>query len=82
MKIGMKRLALWAASMALFIATGLATWLGMEVLDGVSGLAIRFFLCYCAIIIVSQVFSAITAISQLFRDLDEKQSQSIKALLR
>jgi hypothetical protein len=37
----------------------------MDVMDGVSGLTIRFFLGYCAIIVVSQVFSAFAAVCQL-----------------
>ena len=82
MKIGLKLLVLWAASLALFTAAGLATWLGMDALVGVSGLAIRFFLGYCAIIVVSQVFTAAVAIGRLFRDISAKQPQSIRALLR
>lgn len=82
MEIGLKLMLLWTASMALYISAGLATWQGMEVMDGVSGLTIRFFLGYCAIIIVSQVFPAIAAIGQLFRDTTEKRSESIRALSR
>lgn len=78
MKIGLKLMVLWAASMTLFVCAGLAVWLGMEVMDGVSGLAIRFFLGYCGIIIVSQVFTALAEISRLFRGRTENQSESIR----
>ncbi len=56
MEIGWKLLLLWTASMALFISAGIATWLTLDVMEGVSGLTIRFFLGYCGIIVVSQVF--------------------------
>ncbi|MDH3454367.1 MAG: hypothetical protein OEL80_04395 [Desulfuromonadales bacterium] len=82
MKIGLKLMVLWAASMALFITAGLAAWLGLDLLDGVSGLTIRFFLGYCAIIVVSQVFTAITTLGRLFRAISARRPQSIKALLR
>ncbi|MBE0577536.1 MAG: hypothetical protein IH613_16780 [Desulfuromonadales bacterium] len=82
MKIGLKLLILWAASITLFLCAGLATWLGMDVMDGVSGLTIRFFLGYCAIIVVSQVFSAFAAVCQLYRDITEKQPESIRVLFR
>lgn len=82
MKIGLKLLVLWTASMTLFICAGLATWQAMEVMDGVSGLMIRFFLGYCAIIIVSQVFWSLAAIGQLFRDITGNRPESIRALLR
>ncbi len=52
MKIGLKLLVLWAASMALFSSIAVATWMTMDVMEGVSGLTIRFFLGYCGIIVV------------------------------
>ena len=82
MKIGLKLLLLWAASLALFSSAGLATWLGLSVMDGISGLMIRFFLGYCAIIVVTQVFSAIAEVGRLYRDISSKQPQSFRALLR
>lgn len=82
MKIGSKLMFLWTASMALYISVGFATWQGMEMMNGVSGLTIRFFLSYCAIIIVAQVFAAFAAINQLFRDMTEKQQESNRALPR
>lgn len=82
MKIGLKLLVLWIASMALFISAGIATWLTMDVMEGISGLTIRFFLGYCGIIIVSQVVPALTAVRQLINDLTEKKPESIRVSLR
>jgi hypothetical protein len=82
MKIGLKLWTLWVASMTLFISTGIATWLNLDVMEGVSGLTIRFFLGYCGIIVVFQVFSALSAIGQMFCDLTEKPPESIQDLPR
>jgi hypothetical protein len=82
MEIGWKLLLLWTASTALFISVGVATWLTMDVMEGISGLTIRFFLGYCGIIVVFQVFSALKAIQQLICDLTERDSQSIRPFLR
>ena len=81
MKIGWKLLLLWTASMALFTGAGLATWLNMAVMEGVSGLAVRFFLGYCGIIIVFQVFSTTAEIGRLFNAMKEKKLKSIRSLL-
>ena len=77
MKIGAKLKVFWIASMALFISTAVATWVTMDVMEGVSGLTIRFFLGYCGIIVVFQAFSALAAIRQLIYDLTEKKPDSI-----
>ncbi len=82
MKIGLKLMILWAASMALFISTGIATWLTWDVMGGVSGLIIRFLLGYCGIIVVFQVFSALAAIRELIHDLSEKKPEPIRVSLR
>jgi hypothetical protein len=82
MKIGLKLWTLWVASMTLFISTGIATWLNLDVMEGVSGLTIRFFLGYCGIIVVFQVFSALSAFGQMFCDLTEKHPESIQDLPR
>ena len=82
MKIGWKLLVLWMASMTLFFGTAVATWMTMDVMDGISGLTIRFFLGYCGIIVVFQVFSALDAIRQLFNDMSEQNRHSIRNLLR
>lgn len=82
MEIGWKLLLLWTASMALFIGAGIATWLTMDVMEGISGLTIRFFLGYCGIIVVSQAFAALKTVPQLICDLAEKNPQSIRQMLR
>jgi hypothetical protein len=82
MKIGWKLLVLWMASMTLFFGTAVATWMTMDVMEGISGLTIRFFLGYCGIIVVFQVLSALDAIRQLFNDIPEKHRHSIRNLLR
>ena len=83
MEIGKKLLLLWAASMALFVSVGIATWLTLDVMEGVSGLTIRFFLGYCGIIVVFQVVSALKAVQQLIGDWTERKSPSpIRQLLR
>ena len=82
MEIGWKLLLLWLASTALFISVGIATWLTLDVMEGVSGLTIRFFLGYCGIIVVFQVFSALKAIQQLIYDLTENKPQPFRMFLR
>jgi hypothetical protein len=54
----------------------------MDVMEGISGLTIRFFLGYCGIIVVFQVFSALDAIRQLLHDINEQKPQVLRNLLR
>ena len=68
MKIGLRLWILWSVSLVIYTGGAAATWLGMEVMDGVSGLTIRFFLCYCGIIVVFQALSAIDAVRKLLRE--------------
>ena len=82
MKLGRTLIILWVASLALFIATGIATLATPELMSGVPGLTIRFFLGYCGIIVVAQVFSAMVAIRKLLEDLSAKKPVSLKILLR
>ena len=82
MKLGRTLIILWAASMALFIAAGFVSLYTPEYLNGVPGLTIRFFLGYCAIIVVSQVLSAMAAIRKLLDDLTKKKPVSFRLLLR
>ncbi len=82
MKLGRTLFILWTASMALFIATGIVTLYTPDLLSGVPGLTIRFFLGYCAIIVVSQVLSAMVAIRRLLEDLTAKKPVSLRLLLR
>ena len=82
MRLGRTLIILWAASIALFAATAIVTLVTPEALSGVPGLAIRFFLGYCAIIVVSQVWAAMHAIRRLFEELSAKKPVSMRILLR
>ena len=82
MKIGAKLIVLWIASTALFISTGIATWLTLDVMEGFSGMTIRFFLGYCGIIVVFQVYSALAAVRQLFNEVTEKKHEVIRVSQR
>ena len=82
MKLGRTLIILWVASMALFIAVGVVTLVTPEAMSGLPGLAIRFFLGYCAIIVVAQVLSAMVAIRRLFEDLAAKKPISLRLLIR
>ena len=82
MKLGRTLTLLWIASLALFIATGIATLATTDIMSGVPGLTIRFFLGYCGIIVVSQVWSAMHAIRKLFDDLSTQKPVSLRILLR
>jgi hypothetical protein len=82
MKLGRTLIILWVASIALFTATAIATLVAPEIMSGIPGLTIRFFLGYCGIIVVSQVFSAMGAIRKLSKDLSTKQPGSLWILLR
>lgn len=62
MKLSRTLIILWLASLTLFAAAGLATLAHLEILHGVSGWAIRFFLGYCGIIVVSHVLAAMQAV--------------------
>ncbi|MDZ4185426.1 MAG: cytochrome C [Desulfuromonadales bacterium] len=55
MKIDKKLVILWIASLALFAGVGVTALVMPEWLSGIHGLTIRFFLGYCAIIVVAQV---------------------------
>ncbi|NJC89407.1 MAG: hypothetical protein FIB02_12905 [Desulfuromonas sp.] len=82
MKLGRTLILLWVASLALFTATGIAALATPDFMSGVPGLTIRFFLGYCGIIVVAQVFSAMHAIRALFNDLSTQKPVSLRVLLR
>jgi hypothetical protein len=81
MKLGRTFIMLWAASLALFTATGVVTLVTPEYLEGVPGLTIRFFLGYCTIIVVAQALSAMVAIRRLLDDVTQKKPVSFRLLL-
>lgn len=82
MKLGRTLTLLWLASLALFTATAIATLATPAWMSGVPGLTIRFFLGYCGIIVVAQVFAAMRALRQLFDDLSARKPVSLRVLLR
>jgi hypothetical protein len=82
MKLGRTLIILWAASMILFVSTAIVTLFTPELMNGVPGLTIRFFLGYCAIIVVAQVLLAMDAIRKLLEDLAAKKPVSFRLLLR
>lgn len=82
MKPGRTLIILWAASMVLFVAAGVVTLVAPEYLEGIPGLTFRFFLGYCAIIVVSQVSAAMTAIGKRYDARAGNRPVSLRLLLR
>lgn len=82
MRLGRTLILLWVASMALFTATAIVTLVTPELMSGIPGLTIRFFIGYCGIIVVAQVFAAMRALRQLFDDVSTKKPVSLRVLLR
>ncbi len=78
----MKYVTFWLASMTLILATLVASVVTPEVMSGISGLMIRFFLGYCGIIMVAQLFASLSAIRQLFEELSSAKPVSRRVLLR
>ena len=74
MKIGIKLVILWIASLLLFAAAGVAALVASDWMSGVHGLAIRFFLGYCGIIVVAQVYALMAVIRRLREDSSEKSA--------
>lgn len=68
MKIGWKLIALWIASLTLFTGAGIVALVAPEMMRGIHGLAIRFFLGYCGIVVVAQALTVMTAIQRLRND--------------
>jgi divalent metal cation (Fe/Co/Zn/Cd) transporter len=80
----MKRQICWIAALTLFwvaVTFGLELF-GWQLLDGFSGLAIKFFLGYCALILVAQVYSALVALRSLLGEAIRRQAPSRQVLLR
>ena len=68
MKIGWKLCALWIASLTLFVGAGATALVAPDGMRGIPGLAIRFFLGYCSIVVVAQVLATMTVIRRLQED--------------
>lgn len=75
MKIDIKLIILWIASLVLFTGAGVAVVAASDWMNGVQGLAIRFFLGYCGIIVVAQVYAFMEVIRRSRKDSSEKSSQ-------
>ena len=75
MKNGIKLIILWIASLVLFAGAGITILVASDWMSGVHGLAIRFFLGYCAIIVVAQVFAVMEVIRRLREDSSVRNSQ-------
>ena len=79
----MKRQSVWIGMLVLlWLAVNAAGLLGWPVNDGFTGLVIRFFLGYCAIILVAQVFSALAAIRDVLDELTRKKKTGSRVVLR
>jgi len=74
MKIGMKLVFLWIASLALFTGAGVAVLVASDWMSGVHGLAIRFFLGYCGLIVVAQVCAFMEVIRRRQEDSSENRT--------
>jgi hypothetical protein len=72
MNISIKLITLWIASLALFTGAGIAILAASDWMSGVHGLAIRFFLGYCSIIVVTQVCAFMKVIRRRPEDSAEK----------
>jgi hypothetical protein len=80
----MKRQILWITALGLFWAFWCfaPALLGWNIMDGSSGLVIKFFLGYCAIILVAQLFSALAAVRSLLEELNRESKPSRRVMLR
>jgi hypothetical protein len=78
----MRYVTFWLASMTLIMATLVASVVTPEVMEGISGLVIRFFLGYCGIIMIAQLFASLTAIRGLFDEMTNAKPVSHRVYLR
>jgi divalent metal cation (Fe/Co/Zn/Cd) transporter len=79
----MKRQLCWITTLTLFgVALTFSQELfGWQLMDGFSGLAIKFFFGYCALILVAQVFSALAGLRSLLDELGRKKVLTRQVLL-
>jgi len=78
----MRYVTFWLASMTLIMSTLVASIVTPGVMDGISGLVIRFFLGYCGIIMVAQLFASLSAIRRLFEEITSAKPISRRVFLR
>ncbi|WP_027713960.1 hypothetical protein [Desulfuromonas sp. TF] len=80
----MKKELCWIGALSSFWAV--IVWtpaiFGWQPMEGFSGLVITFFLGYCSIILVAQVFSALMALRSLAEDLAKSKRSSQRVLFR
>ena len=75
MKIDKTLVILWIASLSIFTGAGVAVLMASDWMNGVPGLAIRFFLGYCGIIVVAQVCAFMEVIRRQREDFSKKNSR-------
>jgi len=78
----MRYVTFWLASMTLIMATLVASVVTPDVMNGVSGLVIRFFLGYCGIIMIAQLLTSLSAIRRLFEEMSSAKPISRRVFLR
>ena len=78
----MKYITFWLASLTLILATLVAGMVTPEDMDGVSGYVIKFFLGYCGIIMIAQLFACLAAVRRLFEEVFAAKPVSRRAYLR
>ncbi len=71
MKIGIKVIIFWVASLFLFASIWVVSLFTPDWLHGVQGLIIYFFLGYCGIIVVAQAFAFLEIIRRRREDRPE-----------
>lgn len=78
----MRYVTFWLASMTLIMATLVASVATPDIMSGISGLVIRFFLGYCGIIMVAQLFASLAAVRRLFMELTSAKPVARRVYLR
>lgn len=78
----MRYVTFWLASMTLIMATLVASVVTPDIMNGISGLVIRFFLGYCGIIMVAQFFASLAAVRRLFMELTSAKPVTRRVYLR
>lgn len=78
----MKFITFWLASLTLLLATLVADMVTPAIMEGISGLTIRFFLGYCGIIMIAQLFASLAAMRRLLEDTLKPKPVSQRVYLR
>ena len=75
MKIDLKLVLLWITSLVFFAGAGVVALTAPDWMSGIQGLTIRFFLGYCGVIVVAQVFALMEVIRRLQEELSASNSR-------